>query len=172
MDHSTSRKHGDDSKLCEQENPLFLGQRSSYKHLMVDLGKPGFLNSAPEWGEWSMYALDKCLPGKAICPLLPRQQQLSNGGSNQGAMCLIENNCWLFGFLYCQSLLSWLLHTLPTWAWKITCQRFDWKLQLSSGQKKKCDVFSSLLFSPDNIKWVLISNWSKLFKHLDREDRK
>ena len=63
---------------------------------MVDLGKRGFLNSAPEWGEWSMYALDKCLPGKAICPLLPRQQQLSNGGSNQGGMSLIENNCWLF----------------------------------------------------------------------------
>jgi len=34
---------------------------------------------------------------------------------------------------------------LPTWARKITCQRFDWMLQLSSGRKwKKC--VQTLLF--------------------------
>ena len=38
---------------------------------------------------------------------------------------------------------QWLLHKwregylLPTWAWKITCQHFDWMLQSSSGQKWK-----------------------------------
>ena len=41
-----------------------------------------------------------------------------------------------------QCLLSWLLHKwregylLPTWARKITCQRFDWMLQSPSGWKE------------------------------------
>ena len=45
---------------------------------------------------------------------------------------------------------DWLLHKwregylLPTWALKITCQRFNWMLELSSGQNKLRQITLSL----------------------------
>ena len=59
-------------------------------------------------------------------------------------------------------------YLVPTWAWKITCRRFNWMLLLSSGRKWMTGAFSwnvDMLFSelklvPDNLFFIYAeANW-------------
>ena len=121
-------------------------------YISLDINKASCCLKWPKY--WSLHRL--MLLKSVVCHLQWSMTDYSRAATMHCVDCQSDYNfntsiytlCMVFSVtclpfddlpVTCQLTHKWVGYLIPTWAWKITCQRFDWMLQSSSVKCKRVE---------------------------------